>query len=218
MGCSFYYRGCLKDHKSQEAVVDLVNQCTEGTGHIIMPDSNKTYLASIQLDTHLLEDDSYSFDSTITDPACAFDFYGIKLDGRPITDDIDDFYSVSSQFVFHRCQPSSPAYIEKREGMLVTLKLSPWQVHDLSGYDSEKVYYGQQLYVNSGGEFRCGGGSKFALLLCLIRLRWMPDLIYSDDYDNCERMDKFIAYQGLMGKFSRPSLSFEECWDIVNDT
>ncbi len=215
MGCSFYYSGCLKDHKAQEAVVKLAEQCFEGGLQLIVPKPNKTYLTRIGLDTHLLEDGSYTQFSSITDPVCPFDFFGLSPHGNPLE---EEGGAQLGQFIFHRCQPNSPAYIEKREGMLVTLELSPWQRYTPPDFDSTEVYEGQLLDVHSGGHFRCSGGGKFSLLLCLIRLRWMPDFVYSDDYGSCESMEELIVQHGLTGKFSRPSISFEECWDIVNHT
>lgn len=217
MGCSFYYSGCLKDHKAQEEVIELAAQLFGDDGFMVLPDSNKINLAKIWLDTNLLEDGSYTQSSGITDPSCGFDFYGISFYCNPLQ---KDFGSVSHQFIFHRCQPDSLAYIENREGMIVSLDLDQLQQYSFPDYDEDEIYEGYEgpvLHVASGGEFRCGGGAKFALLLNLIKLRWMPDLDMSDDYGNCDKMEQLIHYHRLAGKFSNKSMSFEDCWEMVEE-
>jgi len=214
MGCSFYYNGCLKDHNAQEEVIKLVAQLAGDDGFMVFPDSTKKYLARIKLDTNLLEDGSYTMFSGITDPACGFDFYGISFYGNPL---LKDFGAVPDQLIFHRCQPGSLAYLENRDGMIVSLGLEPLQQYSSPEYDDAKVYDGPLLHVSSGGHFRCGGGAKFALLLNLIKLRWMPDLEMSDDSGNCDSMENTIHYHGLAGRFSKKSMSFEDCWEIVEE-
>lgn len=211
MGCSFYYNGCLKDHKAQEEVIELATQLAGDDGIMVLPDSDKKYLARISLDTTLLEDGSYTLFSGITDPSCGFDFYGISFCGNPLQND----HAVPDQLIFHRCQPGSLAYMENREGMIVSLALKQLQQYSSPEYDDTKVYDGPLLQVASGGEFRCGGGAKLALLLILIKLRWMPDLEMSDGYGNCDKMEQLIHYHGLAGKFSRKPMSFEDCWEII---
>ncbi len=212
MGCSFYYKGCLKDHKAQEEVIELAAQLAGDHGFMVLPDSNKKYLARIGLDSNLLEDGSYTQSSGITDPSCGFDFYGISFYGNPLQ---NDHSSVPDQLIFHRCQLGSLAYMENREGMIVSLALKQLQQYSPPEYDDTMVYDGPLLHVASGGEFRCGGGAKFALLLNLIKLRWMPDLDMFDDYGNCDSMERIIHHHRLAGKFSKKSMSFEECWEMV---
>lgn len=214
MGCSFYYRGCLKDHKAQEEVIELAAQLFGDDGFMVLPDSNKKYLARIRLDTNLLEDGSYTLFSGITDPSCGFDFYGISFYGNPLQ---KNHGSVPDQLTFHRCQPGSLAYMENREGMIVSLGLEQLQQYYSPEYDDTEVYDGPLLHVASGGEFRCGGGAKFALLLNLIKSRWMPDLEMTDDYGNCDSMEQLIHYHGLANKFSNKSMSFEDCWEMVEE-
>lgn len=217
MGCSFYYEGCLKDHKAQEEVIELAEQLAGEQGFILLPDSNKKYLAKIGLDSNLLEDGSYTQSSGISDPSCGFDFYGISFYGNPLQ---KDFGAVTDQFIFHRCQPGSLAYIENREGMIVSLKLDQLRQYSYPDYDEAEFYEGSKcpvLHVDSGGHFRCGGGAKFALLLKLIKLRWMPDLEMSDDYGNCDSIERIIHHHRLAGKFSKKSMSFEDCWEMVEE-
>jgi len=101
--------------------------------------------------------------------------------------------------------------------MIVSLDLQQIQKYISPEYDDDKTYDGPLLHVSSGGHFRCGGGAKFALLLNLIKLRWMPDLEMSDDYGNCDSMEHTIHYHGLAGKFSKKSMSFDDCWEMVEE-
>jgi hypothetical protein len=45
----------------------------------------------------------------------------------------------------------------------------------------------------------------------------MPDLDMCDDYGNCDKMKYLIHYHGLAGKFSKKSMSFEDCWEMVEE-
>lgn len=212
MGCDFYYRGCLKDHKAQEDVVELASQFYDKKGRIVVPEPDKTFLAEIYLDrpeNYKL----YSPPPTIEDHECPFDFYGlIPYSGMDIFD--------CAQFVFHRCQKRTLAYIQNRDGMLVTLERFPQQFNIPPGYVEQidaDCFEPFQLIVNNRGYLRCGGGYNFALLLHLIKLRWMPDLWMGDDYGNCDHLGQFIEHYGLTEKFSCQSVTFEECWRIVED-
>ena len=214
MGCSYYFSGCLKDHKAQEEVIELVSQLYSRST-IIYPDYDKKLLARIVLDTNLLSDGSYTMFSGITDPACQFSFYGIASFGHPLETETD---FVPHQFIFHRCLPGTAAYAENRDGMIVSLSLKQVKDYWSPEYDDTETHLGPLLYVRSGGEYRTSAGDGgLALLLNLIKLRWMPDLEMSDDYDCCDRMEYRIHYHGLAGKLSRKSLTFEDCWEIVGD-
>ncbi|MFZ4860356.1 MAG: hypothetical protein ACOYL3_28695 [Desulfuromonadaceae bacterium] len=58
MGCSYYFRGCLKDNKAQEEVIELVAQLAGDDVFMILPDKSIN-LAKILLDIHRLEDGSH---------------------------------------------------------------------------------------------------------------------------------------------------------------
>ena len=64
---------------------------------------------------------------------------------------------------------------------------------------------------------RNGGGCSFALLLNVIKLRWMPNLWMGDDYNNCQYIEKFVAHYSLSGQFSCESATYDECWEIFSE-
>lgn len=214
MGCDFFYGGCLKDHKAQENVVRFAQQYFEDKfeGEIIVPEPEKTYLAEIHLEREP-GDNAFTPQPRIEDPACPFDFYGLV----PFPDSVDFFDR--AQFVFHRCRKGSLAYENNREGMLVSLKRFPQDLLIPPDHVDEDVASGydkRQIIVDDCGYLRNGGGYSFALLLNVIKLRWMPNLWMGDDYNNCQYVEKFIAHYSLSGRISRESVTYDECSEIFS--
>ncbi len=131
----------------------------------------------------------------------------------------EDFFQ-QGQFIFHRPVSRNVTYFEDRQGKLVTLARLPQQFNIPQDYQEPENVEGYdrlQLIVRNRGYYRSMGGISFALLLYLIKLRWMPDLWMGDDYDNCSYVEGFVDHYDLEGSFKNYSASYNECLETVRE-
>ncbi|MDW7652362.1 MAG: DNA-directed RNA polymerase subunit alpha C-terminal domain-containing protein [Bacillota bacterium] len=105
------------------------------------------------------------------------------------------------QFVFDR---SDGGKLIRFEQLPPAFDIPPWS----GRYDSHA-----ELVLREGGWLRAGGGYPFAFLLNLIKIRWWPESIIGDDYNNCLDVGHKINEWGL-SDLKKKNLDFNASWDL----
>lgn len=184
MGCDYFYRGSLNDHRLQEKVVELAAQFWSD-GMWLYPEPKTLYPTLRAINTFRSEGEY------------PFNFFGFV----PFPE--SDFLE-HGQMVFDRTDG----------GRLVTFsKLPPvYDIEGMDlnkGLDRETV-----ISVKRGGYFRGSASYRFGLLFCVIKRRYFHDLWVGDDYDVFKETEYLVDRLRIADAIMNESLPFNDCYGL----
>lgn len=185
MGCDYFYKGCLEDHRLQEKVVELVAQFWSD-GLWIHPVPGTFYPTMKDSDSRSSGEKHYPFN-----------FFGFV----PFPD--LDFLE-HGQMVFDRSDG----------GRLVTLSTLP-AGYKIEGADSERNNYRDaEVCVEPKGYLRGGASYRVGLLFCVIKRRYFQNLWVGDDYDVCEETEYLLDRLRIADRIMDENLTFDDCYTL----
>jgi len=185
MGCDYFYRGRLSDHRLQEKVVELVAQFWSD-GMWIYPKPKTLYPTLRAIDAFRSEEGAYPFN-----------FFGFV----PFPD--SDFLE-HGQMVFDRTDG----------GRLATLSKLPAGYNIESADSKEDFYPDAEVCVDPKGYLRGGASYRVGLLFCMIKRRYFHDLWVGDDYDLCDETEYLINRLRIADRIMDEELTFDECYAL----
>jgi hypothetical protein len=185
MGCDYFYKGSLKDHRLQEKVVELVAQFWSD-GMWIYPEPETRYPTRKEADLHTAEDGLYPFN-----------FFGFIP--FPDSDSLE-----FGQMVFDRTDG----------GRLVTLSKLP-AGHEIEGTDSgENCYRDVEFCLKPKGYLRGWASYRVGLLFCVIKKRYFQDLWVGDDHDVCKETEHLVDRLRIADRIMDENLTFDDCYAL----
>ena len=205
MGCDFFYSGILPDIKLQEKVVKWIAEYYEEKAVLIQPCPEDEYLTEYILSQSLrypdrlnmYEEIMYRHEHGTKRMQYPFNYYGVvPLHGWELHE--------HSQIIFDR----------SAEGRMVRFLKLP----DKFGLPARDDFYREhdaEVVLREGGYDRLiHNRLHFALLLCIINLRWFSTLNVGDDYSVYDTVSKVIEEVRLMETFRDETMNYQQCWDI----
>jgi hypothetical protein len=185
MGCDYFYKGRLEDHRLQEKALELVAEFWSD-GMWIYPEPKTLYPTLKAIDAFRSEEGEYPFN-----------FFGFV----PFPD--SDFLEYG-QMVFDRSDG----------GRLVTLyKLPP--VYEGESADSEKSFCPDvAVRVRPKGYLRGGASYRVGLLFCMIKRRYFHDLWVGDDYDVFKETEYLVDRLRIADRIMDEKLIFDDCYAL----
>jgi hypothetical protein len=185
MGCDYFYRGSLNDHRLQGKVVQLVAQFWSDEIWI-HHEPEALHRTKIEGDSRMTEEKFYPFN-----------FFGFV----PFTD--SDFME-HGQMVFDRTDG----------GRLVTFSKLP-AVYEIEGMNSnENLDRETVISVKRGGYFRGSASYRVGLLFCVIKKRYFHDLWVGDDDDVFNETEYLVDRLRIADVIMNESLTFNDCCDL----
>ena len=210
MGYECYYSGVLPDTALQEKVIKFAQSFYSGP-----PDLIVTPYPHIKYDTKI----SYIRKIGEAIPGCCNEKVWREWNGYASCEQHLSDYPCDYYGIIHGCDRTNGfiyygefVFDRTAGGRLVSFDNWPdvYLDHQAEN-DGEVGGRNGDLTVRLNLTNTVRGNTAYPLLLSIIKLRWWPDLVCSDDEDFCQEYTQEIWKYGLAKKLMDENLDFDEC-------